>query len=163
EDIIHVMEGVLSRKTVRLSCKPGIHLPPILASGPQIRRVVMNLITNAIEALGVKGGSITVSTSFIHIDRDQDLMKPLALKHADYVSLSVADTGPGMTQETLSRALHPFFTTKAQGHGLGLAVVEGIVRSHKGGIRVSSAAGQGTTFEVLLPCAREATVEQDAP
>jgi CheY-like chemotaxis protein len=163
EDIIHVMQGVLSRKTVQLTCKPGAHLPPILANGPQIRRVVMNLITNAVEALGSKGGSITVSTSFTHIGHGQELMKPADLQDGDYVSLSVADTGRGMTEETLSRALDPFFTTKAQGHGLGLAVVEDIVRSYGGVIRVSSTAGRGTTFEVLLPCAPESTDEQHAP
>lgn len=153
EDIIHLMGGVLSRKAVRVTCKPCADLPPILANGPQIRRVVMNLINNAVEALGSKERLITVSTSFMHIDGDHKPMKPAGLKDGDYVSLLVTDTGRGMTEETLSRALHPFFTTKSRGHGLGLAVVESIVRSHGGVIRVSSTAGRGTTFEVLLPCA----------
>ena len=162
QDVSDMMQGVLSRKAVRLTREPAANLPPIPANAPQIRRVVMNLITNAVEALGSKAGSITVSTSSLHIEGDEAVMEPTGLKHGDYVVLSVADTGCGMTEETLSRALDPFFTTKDSGHGLGLAVVQAIVRSHGGVVRVSSATGQGTTVEVFLPCAHGTNSKENA-
>jgi signal transduction histidine kinase len=152
EDIMHVMRSVLSKKAVRLTGDLPPHLPRVLANEAQIRRVVMNLITNAAEAIDAKPGSIDVSTSLAHIGAEQPAPEPNGLKEGDYVRLSIADTGRGMTEEAIARAMDPFFTTKPQGRGLGLAVVQGIVRSHGGAIRVSSSSGRGTTFQVLLPC-----------
>jgi CheY-like chemotaxis protein len=83
------------------------------------------------------------------------------LDEGDYVELGVSDTGHGMTPETQGRVFDPFFTTKASGHGLGLAVVQGIVRSLRGAIRLVSAPGSGTMFQILLPCAEHAV--QPAP
>jgi CheY-like chemotaxis protein len=77
------------------------------------------------------------------------------LPEGDYLRLSVSDTGCGMTEEQKARIFDPFFTTKFAGRGLGLAVVQGIVRAHSGAIHLVSAPGQGTTFEILLPCDRE--------
>lgn len=113
-------------------------LQPVLANATQIRQVVMNLIINASEAIGEKDGMITVATS--------------QAPEGDYLLLEVADTGRGMTETERARAFDPFFSTKFAGRGLGLAVVQGIVRAHGGAIRLSSIPGKGTTFEILLPC-----------
>jgi CheY-like chemotaxis protein len=80
------------------------------------------------------------------------------LSEGDYLLLQVSDTGRGMTEEQKARVFEPFFTTKFAGRGLGLAVVQGIVRAHHGVIQLASAPGLGTTFQILLPCA-EALVE----
>jgi PAS domain S-box-containing protein len=115
-------------------------LPAVLGNGPQIRQVVMNLVLNASDALGEKGGVITVSTS-------TDLPK------GNYARLVVSDTGPGISREAQARIFDPFFTTKFAGRGLGLAVVQGIVRAHNGLIDLASVPGEGTTFQVLWPFA----------
>ena len=112
-------------------------LPVVLGNGPQIQQVVMNLVLNASDALGEKGGVIAVTTS--------------AGPGCDSVQLEVSDTGSGITREAQARIFDPFFTTKFAGRGLGLAVVQGIVRAHKGEIELSSAPGQGTTFKVSWP------------
>jgi signal transduction histidine kinase len=79
---------------------------------------------------------------------------PKALAEGDYVRLVVSDTGCGMTQEVQTRAFDPFYTTKFLGRGLGLAVVQGILRSHGGHIQILSTLGVGSTFQILLPCVR---------
>ena len=99
----------------------------------------MNLITNASEAIGERDGVIRVCTN-------------AASCAGDYLKLEVSDTGSGMTPEVQSRIFDPFFTTKFTGRGLGLATVQGIVRNHAGTINVVSSPGQGTRFEILLPC-----------
>jgi PAS domain S-box-containing protein len=115
-------------------------LPMIRANVAQIRQVVMNLITNASEAL-VKEGVIWVTLK--EVDQDDQ---------SNYILLEVSDTGCGMTEEVRAGIFDPFFTTKGAGRGLGLASVQGIIRSHGGTISVVSAPGQGSRFEILLPC-----------
>ncbi len=126
-------------------------LPAVMANASQIRQVVMNLITNASEALGKLGGVISVSSELRMIRRDDPEKGDLA--EGDYVRLRVSDTGCGMTKEIQDRIFDPFFTTKFSGRGLGLAAVQGIVRSHRGTIQLTSLPGEGTCFEILLPCA----------
>ena len=130
-------------------------LPTVAADGTQIRQVVMNLLSNASDALHDHVGEITLRTGSMHAD-------VLYLAHclaADgvtaghFVFVEVVDTGIGMNQETLSRIFDPFFTTKFTGRGLGLAATLGIVRGHHGALHVDSALGMGTTFRVLLPIA----------
>jgi CheY-like chemotaxis protein len=104
----------------------------------------MNLITNASEALGDKEGTICVSVARVQSPQ------------SDYVRLEVSDTGCGMTEAIRARIFDPFFTTKFAGRGLGLAAVQGIIRNHGGAISVTSVPGQGSRFEVLLPCACQA-------
>jgi PAS domain S-box-containing protein len=130
------------------------HLPAVMANASQIRQVVMNLITNASEALGQEGGVISVSTGLDRIEITSPERGELA--EGEYVRLEISDTGCGMTQEIQDRIFDPFFTTKFTGRGLGLAAVQGIVRSHRGSIRVASKPGAGTRFEIRLPCAPEA-------
>ena len=126
-------------------------LPAIPANPAQIRQIVMNLITNASDAIGDQDGVIRVSTTRVALRGDWAAFPQLP--EGDYLTLEVSDNGSGMSPETQSRVFDPFFTTKSAGHGLGLAVVSGIVRSLGGAIRVTSEPGEGSTFQVLLPCA----------
>jgi CheY-like chemotaxis protein len=109
----------------------------------------MNLVTNASEAIEDRDGMIRVTTSRSKVA-------------GDYLQLEVTDTGRGMSPETQARVFDPFFTTKSAGHGLGLAIVQGIVRSLGGAIQLRSELGKGTTFQILLPCAAGVPVETGA-
>jgi len=131
------------------------NLPTTIADAAQLRQVVMNLITNASEALGEQEGKITLRTRVAQVDRKQlaEAYLSTGASGGRYVSLEVSDTGCGMDEATKARIFEPFFTTKFTGRGLGLAAVLGIVRSHEGAIKVDSAPGKGTTFTVLFPCA----------
>jgi signal transduction histidine kinase len=130
-------------------------LPAVLGNGPQIQQVVMNLVLNASDALGGKGGEITVSTS-VSPRGDVSISDPaINSREGNYVKLEVSDTGPGITREAQARIFEPFFTTKFAGRGLGLAVVQGIVRAHKGEIELASAPGSGTTFKVFWPSSNQ--------
>jgi PAS domain S-box-containing protein len=136
-------------------------LPTIEGDATQLRQVVMNLITNAAEAIRDMpscAGVITVSTGVVHADRAYLAATLLdeSLEPGEYVTLEVADTGAGMSPETRSKIFDPFFSTKFTGRGLGLAAVLGIMRAHKGAIRVDSELGRGTTFKVMLPAFRGA-------
>jgi two-component system cell cycle sensor histidine kinase/response regulator CckA len=128
-------------------------LPAVWANAAQIRQVVMNLITNASEALEQKGGIISISVAKARAGKDLLNGETPSLSEGDYVQLVVADTGCGMTPEIQKKIFDPFFTTKFAGRGLGLGAVQGIIRSHNGSIRVVSAPGQGSRFDILLPCA----------
>jgi PAS domain S-box-containing protein len=135
-------------------------LPAIMVDATQVRQVVMNLITNASEALGENDGRITIRTRVVQTERD-DLSAghPGETPHVgQYACLQVADTGCGMDEATKARIFEPFFTTKFTGRGLGLSAVLGIVRSHKGTIQVDTIPGQGTTFTVLFPLTEEPSV-----
>jgi len=134
----------------------GEDLPAVRANPAQIRRVVMNLITNASEAIGDRDGVIQVTTGRVRVGRDSPLSFPERPAEGDYLQLQVSDTGRGMTAEMQARVFDPFFTTKLAGHGLGLAVVQGIVRSLDGTVHLVSAPGKGTMFQILLPCAEGA-------
>jgi PAS domain S-box-containing protein len=121
-------------------------LPPITADPTQVRQVVMNLITNASDALGDETGTISLRTGLTH---EADNGKPAS----PFVFLEVADTGCGMDNSTLQRIFDPFFSTKFSGRGLGLAAVMGIVERHQGHIRITTAPNEGTTFRILFPAA----------
>ncbi len=135
-------------------------LPAIEGDATQLRQVVMNLLTNASDALEDRPGTIRVRTGGMTVDRgylaatylDEDLPA------GPYVFCEVSDTGCGMDRDTVARIFDPFFTTKFTGRGLGLATVLGIIRSHRGAIRVYSEPGMGTRVRVLFP-ATEQTAE----
>ena len=127
-------------------------LPAVRANAVQMRQVVMNLITNASDALGDKEGVISVGISRVESSQGSIAASPLHPAHSGYLRLTVTDTGIGMTDEVLSRIFDPFYTTKFAGRGLGLAAVQGIIRSHGGSIDVTSMPGLGSRFEILLPC-----------
>ena len=146
-------------KQATLAWELSSTLPAVSADPTQIRQVVMNLITNASDALGETGGTITLRTGVTRLETLDNQHFGVPLEGEDpavpskgpYVYLEIGDTGSGMTPDTLSRIFDPFFSTKFTGRGLGLAAVMGIVRSHHGLIRVRTAPGEGTAFRVLFP------------
>jgi CheY-like chemotaxis protein len=117
----------------------------------------MNLIINASEATGDRSGVVTISTGVMEADRAYLGATFIVedLPEGYYCYFEVADTGCGMGADTMEKIFDPFFTTKFAGRGLGLAAVLGIVRGHKGALKVYSQLDRGTTFKVLLPCAQE--------
>jgi two-component system, cell cycle sensor histidine kinase and response regulator CckA len=128
-------------------------IPAVRGRASQLRQIIMNLVINASEAVGEKGGTIKATTSHIVLPRDSGPAGPVDLTAGDYAKFEVSDTGAGMTQEVQAKIFDPFFTTKFAGRGLGLSVVQGIVRDHGGAINLISAPGQGTTIAIYLPCA----------
>jgi two-component system, cell cycle sensor histidine kinase and response regulator CckA len=152
EEMTNMLQVSISKKAV-LRYHLTRHLPSIVADATQIRQVVMNLAINASEAIDEKSGVISISTGCMDCDQsylretwiDQDLVEGL------YVYLEVADTGCGMERETMERIFDPFFTTKFTGRGLGMAAILGIVRGHRGAIKVYSEPGRGSNFKILLP------------
>lgn len=152
EEMLHMLEVSISKKAV-LYLNLTRPLAPVEADATQLHQVVMNLIINASEALGDESGTITITTSCMDCDRSYlDSICPAEqLAEGPYVVLDVADTGCGMEKDTLVKIFDPFFTTKFTGRGLGMAAVFGIVKGHKGAIRVYSELRKGTLFKVLLP------------
>ncbi len=152
QEMTGLVESSLSPQTT-LRFLPQEHLPPARGDATQIRQVILNLLTNADEALGDTPGEITIATSDTTLDREAlDALRPdEEIPAGRYVQLEIRDTGPGLDEAAGARVFEPFYTTKAKGSGLGLAVVHGIVRSHRGAITVQSEPGQGTQFTVLLP------------
>ena len=136
-------------------------LQSVRGSAGQIRQVLMNLVTNASEAIGDRDGVIRVATRRVTLSRADAISSGLA--PGDCVQLEVSDSGSGMAPETKARMFDPFFTTKGAGHGLGLAVVQGIVRSLNGSIHVTSEPGSGATFRILLPLAERTAESLGAP
>ena len=121
----------------------------------QIRQVLMNLITNAAESMGDSTGRVVISLEQrFFAEQELDVYEHHQLKAGNFVRLSVKDTGCGMSEQTRRKVFDPFFTTKFQGRGLGMAAVLGIMRGHKGAIRIDSQEGVGTEVRLLLP-ARE--------
>jgi PAS domain S-box-containing protein len=154
--VVREMTQLLGRvisKRARLSLHLREDLPPIVGDATQVRQVVMNLITNASDALLGEPGLVTARTGTIHADARLLAGTYLneELPAGEYVYLEVTDSGVGMDAATRARIFEPFFTTKFTGRGLGLAAVLGIVRSHKAAIDVTSEPGCGTTFRVLFP------------
>ena len=138
---------------VKLELAIADGLPQAFADASQLRQVILSLATNACEAMDPQGGTITIRGGWEEVTPEQGYrdLAVKALAPGRYVALEIADTGCGMSEETLPKIFDPFFTTKFQGRGLGLSMVFGIVRRHKGTILYDSAPGRGTTVKVLLP------------
>lgn len=129
-------------------------LPAVEADAAQLQQLVMNLVLNGCEAAVLAEGWVRIVTDIVHLADGAPAARSSAgraLAPGDYLRLRVQDGGPGFDAETKARIFDPFFSTKNDGHGLGLAAVLGIVRGHDGGLSVQSRPGTGTTFEVLLP------------
>ncbi len=154
-EMLQLLKNSLS-KSATVEAVLDFDMPAVYANAPQIRQVILNLLTNAAEALKSGQGRITVSTGSYRVDGPTAAEWGEDLPEGDYGRLSVSDTGCGMSAEARTKVFDPYYTTKFLGRGLGLAVVHGIVRSHAGAIRVASSSA-GSTFEVLLPCARRAS------
>jgi two-component system cell cycle sensor histidine kinase/response regulator CckA len=151
-EMVQMLEVSISKKAA-LRYHLAEDLPAVDADATQVRQVVMNLITNASDAIGDGNGVISISTGTRYCDRSvlSESYLDDRLAEGRYAYLEVADNGCGMDRNTLARIFDPFFTTKFTGRGLGLAAVLGIVRGHRGAIKVESEPGRGTTFTVLFP------------
>lgn len=134
-------------------------LPKIKADVTQINQVLLNLVVNARDAMS-EGGKLTVETYASQISQEYSSFYP-DLKPGNYVVLSVTDTGYGIPRNIVNKIYEPFFTTKDIGSGLGLSVVYGIVKQHKGFINVYSEPGKGTTFKIYIPSVDETVVESE--
>ena len=169
EEMLHLLEVSLPKTVVlKLDLRRG--LPCILADASQIQQVIMNLVINAAEAINETSGIITLATGAQHLDAGmiKRIMVGQDVIPGTYAYLEVSDTGCGMGPETLGRIFEPFFTTKFTGRGLGLSALMGIVRGHKGALKVYSEIGRGTTFKALFPthgfaAASLTTGETEAP
>jgi hemerythrin-like metal-binding protein len=152
EEMTRLLRASLSRNAT-LRWEPAPDLPSLEADPAQIQQVIMNLVVNASDAVAPRGGIITLRTGLETLDREGiDRHFPdQALRPGPHVTLEVADNGPGMAPQVKERIFDPFFTTKFTGRGLGLSAVQGILRSHLGGIRVASKQGEGTTFKLFFP------------
>jgi len=173
-EVTHLLESSVSKKAA-LQSHLAPCLPPIQADATQMRQVLMNLVTNASEALEDRPGTIRVSTGVMDADAGylNALPSPWGVRGTSetapappgrYVWLEVTDTGCGMDETTRARIFEPFFTTKFTGRGLGLAAVMGIVKGHGGAVQVYSEVGRGTTFKVLFPAmdgAADALTEEE--
>lgn len=169
DDMGRLLEVSISRKCV-LKYYSVPNLPSIEADISQLRQVIMNLVINASESIADRSGVIAISTGAMFCDSDylSETYLDENLPEGLYVYLEVADTGQGMDEETQLKIFDPFFTTKFTGRGLGLAAILGIVRGHRGGIKVYSELDKGTTFKVLLPAcsqqlASELELENNSP
>jgi signal transduction histidine kinase len=156
DKVTRLLKASVSKKAVfKQNLSEG--LPLIEADDVRLRQVIINLITNAAEAIGDKGGELTVSTSLS--DCDQAYLDACYLNESlspgPCVMLEIRDTGCGMDQNQIVRIFDSFYTTKFPGRGLGLSAVLGIVRGHSGALKVESEPGKGSAFTVLFPCAGE--------
>jgi len=152
QEMGHMMEVSISKKAVlRYNLTPS--LPAVNVDATQIRQIIMNLVINASEAIGDQSGVIAITTGCLECNEAylQEFWLTDPIPEGLYVSLEIADTGCGMDKATLGKIFDPFFTTKFTGRGLGMAAVLGIVRGHKGAIKVYSEPGKGSSFKVLLP------------
>jgi two-component system, cell cycle sensor histidine kinase and response regulator CckA len=147
-EMLNLLEVAIS-KNATLRVNFGEDVPCVEANPAQIRQVVMNLVTNASEAIGERQGVIGVTTARVTVNGNG--LEGMNLPEGEYVRLEVSDTGVGMTPEVRARIFDPFFTTKLAGRGLGLAVVQAIVRAHRGAIFVAPPGEGGTAVQVWLP------------
>ncbi len=134
-------------------------LPFVETSANRMQQLIINLVMNAVEAIGEEKGVIKVRTATQHLEPGNLQRNVLGyrLPAGSYILIEVSDSGVGMDEQTQTRIFDPFFTTKFTGRGLGLAAVQGIVRTLGGGIQVESELGTGSTFRVLLPASESAT------
>ena len=162
-DMVWMAETTISKKAVLVK-QLASDLPMVMADSAQLGQVMLNLIINAAESLPDDGGTVTVRTGCEQLVKADTQTIGSSLPPGDYVLVEVADTGCGMSEAIKAQIFEPFYTTKRTGRGLGLSAVLGIVRGHKGGLRVRSILGLGSCFTVLLPVSRDraASVEAEA-
>lgn len=138
--------------TIDIQIKIDHHCPRVHADPTQIHQVIINICTNAWQAMEATGGTLSIDLTSVYIDETMNKQFP-NLTEGNYARLSIIDNGPGMSEKIQERIFEPFFTTKPvdKGTGLGLSVVHGIITSHNGDIQVYSEAGKGTIFNIYLP------------
>jgi signal transduction histidine kinase len=159
DEMTKLLEVSISKRTI-LRSDLDRNLPAVDADATQLRQIIMNLVINASESLDDHNGRISISTGTMECDQAylSEIWINDGLPAGLYVFLEITDTGCGMNKETLSKIFEPFFTTKFTGRGLGMAAVLGIVRGHKGAIKVYSEIGLGTSFKILLPVANSEAI-----
>jgi PAS domain S-box-containing protein len=157
-DLSRLVDGVRDLLEASMLRRSRLELrldAPTLVDGDetQLRQVVVNLVSNASEAMGGRPGAVWVRTGTLHADRSYlaDTFGHQDLEPGEYAYVEVSDPGEGIGEAAGARIFEPFYTTKVSGRGLGLAAVLGIVQGHHGAIKVTSEPGRGTTFRVLLP------------
>jgi PAS domain S-box-containing protein len=157
-EMAQLLQTVISKRAA-LRFDFAQDVPAVEADGTQLRQIVMNLITNASDAIGGEDGTITLRTGLRDASREflESGYVHDELPEGSYAFIEVEDSGCGMDAETKARIFDPFFSTKFTGRGLGLAATLGIVRGHRGTIKVRSEPQHGTTFTILLPCPRAET------
>jgi len=140
-------------KVIRLELLLCPDAVPVQVDVTQLRQVILNLVTNAAEAIDAAGGNIWVRTGCVEVTpaTAHSSFAPIEPPAGSYAFLEVEDDGIGISEETRGRLYDPFFTTKFSGRGLGLAAVLGIVKSHNGAILLDTQPGEGSRFRVLLP------------
>ncbi len=144
--------SVAISKNTRLKWDLATDLPPLEGDPVQLQQVVMNLVTNASEAIGPSEGIIRIHTARVALSSEdiRQLRVGYDLPPGFYLLLEVEDTGVGMNGETLDRLFDPFYTTKSTGRGLGLSALLGILRGHRAGLRIRSTLGKGSTFSLYF-------------
>jgi PAS domain S-box-containing protein len=164
EEIANLLQVSISKR-VRLQFDFSAGLPFINADPAQLQQVVMNLVTNASEAIGDAEGTIHLRTGILELSTSQaaSLHPGSPIPSGRYVTLSVKDTGAGMSTEVLAQIFDPFFTTKFSGRGLGLSTMLGILRAHHAGIGITSEPGKGTEFRLYFPECDLAPIEDKPP
>ena len=152
EDVARLITTLISKKAC-LQLNLASDLPAIEGDSAQLQQLLINLLTNASDALGDRPGTIrlTTGTQLVGEGELTSVLPDRSLPGGSYVFVEVVDTGCGMDQSTIAKIFDPFFTTKFKGRGLGLAAVHGIVRGHHGTLHVQSEPGGGTVFRVLFP------------
>ncbi len=140
-------------KNVSLKLDLDKALPCLNGDGAQMQQIVMNLVINAADAIAENNGVIRIQTGLMQVDAAylSSTYLDVNLPEGSYIYLDVADTGCGMNKQTQASIFEPFFTTKPTGRGLGMSAVLGIIRSHRGAIKIDSIVGKGTTFRIVFP------------
>jgi len=162
--VVRGMDTLLCRligEDITLATRLEAGMRPVKADQGQIEQVLMNLAVNSRDAMPV-GGKITIETATVIIDAGS-ARHDAGVRPGEYVRVAVSDTGCGMDERVKAHLFEPFFTTKevGKGTGLGLATAHGIIQQSGGHVLVHSEVGQGTTFEIFLPCIQEATVGRE--
>ncbi len=135
---------------------------PVNGDGTQIEQVVLNFVQNAVDALGERGGNVRLRLAPLAASEVRAMALQWPLQPAEhYAELTIRDDGPGIPDSDARRVFEPFYTTKSTGRGLGLAVVQGIVKAHGGSIKLLTEVGIGTEFRVYLPLLQDAALPQD--
>jgi two-component system nitrogen regulation sensor histidine kinase GlnL len=147
-DAVAAASTHLNPNGVRVALEMPGDAPHLHGDGHQLRQLFMNLIVNAFEALGAKGGSVRIEVTTELADYELGTEPP---QDARLLVVEVSDDGPGIPAELSDRVFSPFFTTKPRGNGLGLAIVRKIVMAHEGEIDVTTPPAGGTRFRVKLP------------
>jgi two-component system, cell cycle sensor histidine kinase and response regulator CckA len=149
--------------SVDLRVETGPDLPPILADREALERILVSLVTNARDAMPA-GGALDIAVTIRRLEREHQRRRGWG-DPGDYVCLEMTDTGHGMNEETLERIFEPFFTAREEGEavGLGMAMVYGVMKQHRGFVDVESAPGAGTTVRLFFPVAKDRVVHSATP